>query len=122
GLTPEMPLPDSLRVHLAALDPVARYKVDRLREASRILAPLQRPDAIRGLSLRQLDARGHEFARLGAIADHVRRAEEINKLIEIARAEADDRERLAAGILDVLFELPESQAVPIFARTWPLIA
>ena len=122
GAPPETPLPDALRTQLADLDRVARYKVDRLREASRILEPVERPDAVGAFSKQQKDARGPEFAALGAIADPARRAREVDKLVEIAGADAGERERLVAGMLDVLLELPETQAVPIFARTWPLIA
>ncbi len=121
GVRPETPLPDSLRTEFAGLDHVARYKVNRLREASRILEPVVQLNPIGAFSQRQADARGPEFAALDAIAGHVRRAEELDKLAETARANANERERLVVGILDFLFEFPESQAVPIFVRILPLI-
>lgn len=122
GLPLETPLPDTLRAGLARLDRVSRYKVDRFREASRILEPITRPDPIGAFCDRQLDSRGPEFSTLGAIVDSVRRAREIDKLAGVASTNAGERARLIGGILDELFELPESLAVPIFARTWPLIA
>ncbi|MCW5807300.1 MAG: hypothetical protein KIT31_33400 [Deltaproteobacteria bacterium] len=123
GQPPETPLPDPLGANLAALDRVARYKVDRLREASRILEPLERPDAIGAFSKRQHDARGPEFAALRAIAESAARAKEVGRLTDVA-AKADDAEkaRLLDGIFDVLLELPEAGAAPILGRAWPLIA
>lgn len=122
GMPAEAPLPDAIGAELAGLDRVARYKVDRLREASRILEPLERPDAIGAFSKKQADARGPEFAALRAIVDAGQRAKEIEKLIATARADQAERERLIDGVLDVLLELPEASAVPLLAGAWPLIA
>jgi len=122
GVQPETPLPGALGAQLAALDRVSRYKVDRLREASRILEPLERPDAIVAFSQRQNDSRGPEFAALRGISDPRARAKEIAALVAAAAAREPDRERLIGGVLDVLLELPESEAVPILGRAWPLIA
>ncbi|MEJ7604516.1 MAG: hypothetical protein WKG01_42065 [Kofleriaceae bacterium] len=122
GLPAETPLPDPLGTRLAALDRVARYKVDRLREASRILEPLERPDAIGAFSKRQHDARGPEFAALRAISDPAARAKDIAKLVEIASTAIEaERSRLLDGVFDVLLEIPESGAVPILHRAWPMI-
>lgn len=122
GAPPETPLPEPLHAEYVSLDRMARYKVDRLREASKILEPVVRLNAIVAFRDRQLDARGPEFAALGAITNRAMRAAEVDKLVEIARADTGERTRLVAGILDVLFEFPESQAVPIFAHTRLLIA
>ena len=122
GLPAETPLPDPLGSRLAALDRVARYKVDRLREASRILEPLERPDAIGAFSKRQHDARGPEFAALRAITDPAARAKDIAKLVDIADTAIEaEKARLLDGVFDVLLELPESGAVPILGRAWPMI-
>jgi hypothetical protein len=121
GLPPETPLPDPPQ--LAALDRVARYKVDRLREASRILEPLERPDAIGAFSKRQHDSRGPEFAALRAIADPSARAKEISRLVDVATSSNEsEMARLLDGVFDVLLELPENGAVPILARAWPQVA
>jgi len=123
GLPPETPLPDPLGSQLAGLDRVSRYKVDRLREASRILEPLERPDAIGAFSKRQHDSRGPEFAALRGIAAPGARAKEIARLTEVAdKAVEAEKTRLLDGIFDVLLELPEAGAVPILSRAWPLIA
>jgi hypothetical protein len=122
GLPAETPLPDPLGARLAALDRVARYKVDRLREASRILEPLERPDAIGAFSKRQHDARGPEFAELRAITDPAARAKDIAKLVDVATTAIEaEKARLLDGVFDVLLELPEAGAVPILGRAWPLI-
>jgi FtsH ternary system-associated peptide len=122
GVASETPLSEALGAQLAALDRVGRYKVDRLREASRILEPLERPDAIGAFSRRQHDARGPEIEALRGIADLRARARAIAAVVETAARSEPDRERLLDGALDVLLELPEAQAAPILARAWPLIA
>jgi hypothetical protein len=122
GQPPETPLPDNLGAQLAALDRVARYKVDRLREASRILEPLERPDAIGAFSKRQHDSRGPEFAALRALTDVAKRAKEVARLVDTAaKSEEADMARLLDGCFDVLLELPENQAAPILLRAWPII-
>ncbi|MGN6109780.1 MAG: hypothetical protein ACTHU0_32025, partial [Kofleriaceae bacterium] len=123
GLPPETPLPEPLGAQLAALDRVGRYKVDRLREASRILEPVERPDAIGAFSKRQHDARGPEFAALRAMVDLAQRAAEVARLVALAAtSEEDDRARLLDGCFDVLLELPESRSVPLLTRAVPVIA
>ena len=122
GIASETPLPDELGAQLTNLDRVHRYKVDRLREASRILEPLERPDAIGAWIKKEKDSRGPEFAALREITDPVKRAKAVDKLVDVAAQSEPERERLIDGIFDVLLELPESGAVPILARTWPLIA
>jgi hypothetical protein len=122
GLAPETALPEALGTQLAALDRIDRYKVDRLREASRILEPLERPDPIGAFSRLEKDSRGPEFAALRTIAETAARAKAVDKLVDVATRDEAQRERLVDGIFDVLLELPENTAVPILLRTWPLIA
>ncbi|HSK04890.1 MAG TPA: acyl carrier protein, partial [Kofleriaceae bacterium] len=122
GQPPEAPLPDALGAQLAALDRVARYKVDRLREASRILEPIDRPDAIGAFSRKQSDGRGAEFAALRVLVDPGTRAKEIARLLELAeRAEDAERVRLLDGCFDVMLELPEAHAVPSLTTAVPII-
>lgn len=122
GVVPETPLPEALGAQLAALDRLARYKVDRLREASRILEPLASPDPFGNFIDQQGGSRGREFAALRGIAEPVARARAVAQLVEVAAASEPDRERLIDGILDALLGLPEAEAVPILVRTTPLIA
>ncbi len=122
GMPPETPLPDPLGAQLAGLDRVHRYKVDRLREASRILEPLERPDAIGAFSKRQHDSRGPEFAELRKISDPGARAKEVNRLVDVASGAVEaEKTRLLDGVFDVLLELPENGAVPILGRAWPMV-
>jgi hypothetical protein len=121
GLPQETPLPDELGAQLAKLDRATRYKVDRLREVSRILEPIERLNAIGVFSRNHSDSRGPEFAALRTLTDPSERARAIDKLVQQAAKTEPDRERLIDGIFDVLLELPESAAVPILLRTSPLI-
>ena len=123
GMAPETALPDDLVAQLAALDRNQRYKTDRLRERSRILAPLDRPQAISGFTSweKLKGTRGPEFAALAKLADPVKRAKAVDELVTKATAGAEDRERLLEGVLDVLLDLPESGAVPILHHAWQVI-
>lgn len=122
GVASETPLPGPLGARLAELDRLARYKVDRLREASRILEPLATPDPFGVFIDRQGASRGPEIAALRGIAEARARAREVGRLVEVAAGSEPDRERLVGGILEVLLGLPEAEAVPILARTSLLIA
>lgn len=121
GAAPETPLPQELGARLAALDRLSRFKVDRLREASRILEPLLRLDAFGVYIQGHGDSRGPEFVVLRQLPTPAARAHALGGLATRAAASEPDRERLVDGILDALLELPEAEAVPILARTWPLI-
>ena len=144
GTSPETPLPAELVAELekrcAALDAealaktkpgdapkqpsrIVRYKIDRLREVSRILEPIERLDAIGAFSKRQTDSRGPEFDALRKLGDAAARVRAVDGIAQLAAAANDaDKERLIDGILDVLLELPEAGAVPVLARAVPLVA
>ncbi len=144
GVSPETPLPAELVAELekrcAALDAeaaaktkpgdgpkvpsrTARYKIDRLREVSRILEPIERPDAIGTFTRRTTDSRGAEFDALRTLADPAARVRAVDQIAQGAAAANDtDKERLLDGVLDVLLELPEAGAVPVLARVVPLVA
>ena len=124
GVAPEAPLPDpvgaALRSQLAALDRVARYKVDRLREASRMLEPIGQPDAV-GAFIEPHDQRSSDLVALRALDEPRARAAAAAALVDAAAADPHDRERLLDGVLEVLLELPERAALPLLARVAPLI-
>jgi hypothetical protein len=123
GIASETPLSPELGAQLANLERFDRYKVDRLREHSRILEPLDAPDAIGFWNNSEKDARGPEFAALRDLTDPVQRASALDQLVERAAAASEaDRERLIDGVLESLLELPESGAVPILQHAWPQIA
>jgi hypothetical protein len=122
GEPAEAPLPEPVTAQLAALDRVTRYKVDRLREVSRILEPVERLDAIGAFSQKTHDSRGPEFVALRALVDPNARVKAVAELARtVAHVDADNQVRLIDGIFDVLLELPESGAAPILATLWPLI-
>ncbi|HEX4456165.1 MAG TPA: hypothetical protein VH143_35130 [Kofleriaceae bacterium] len=118
GQPSETPLPDELVAQLAALDRNQRYKTDRLREVSRILAPLDRPHAINMFTAwnELKGTRGPEFTALRGEPDPTKRTAMVGKLVERAASDDAERERLLDGVLDVLFELPESGAVPLLGQ------
>jgi cellulose synthase operon protein C len=101
-----------------ALEPIPRYRVDRLREASRILES------------KPVDAIG-SFARLGddnppetllpdiaTIADPVARAERLERLIDASGFAAGP---IAVRVLELAAELPEQHAVPVLLRAIPTL-
>ena len=145
GASPEAPLPLELTAELdrrcdaidaaeAAKPPkpnepvkqpskMIRYKIDRLREMSRILEPMGRPDAMGTFIRRQIDSRGEEFTALRNLSDTTARVRAVDAIAQAATTANDgDKERLIDGILDVLLELPEAGAVPTLLRTLPLVA
>lgn len=122
GLPSETALGGEHSTRLSALDRVSRYKVDRLREASLILEPLERPDAIGAFSKKLADGRGPEFAALRVMPDMTERANAVSKIIDTAeKSDSNEHERLVGGVLDVLLELSESWAVPHLLRVIPMI-
>jgi hypothetical protein len=122
GLPPETSLGDELDARLAGFDRVNRYKVDRLREASWILSPTERPEAIAAYASNLKDSRGAEFDALRALEPGAR-AKAVDTLVTAAVAAApDEKVRLLDGILDVMVELPEADAVPLLARIITAIA
>ncbi|MGE0547084.1 MAG: hypothetical protein AB7O24_02970 [Kofleriaceae bacterium] len=121
SLPAETPLPDALGAQLATLERLARYKVDRLRDASRILEPVERPDAFGAFTTRGQDSRGPEFAALRTLTDTGARAKAVEGLVVVAAANEPERARLLDGIFDVLLGLPEAVAAPTLDRSWPLV-
>ncbi|HSQ54192.1 MAG TPA: hypothetical protein VLM40_00490 [Gemmata sp.] len=79
-------LPTDLAVRIDALPELARYSVDRLREHSRILEPLDRVRAFRGLDLKSFwgnDRLGERLSVLAARTEPDLLAEEAHSLIEM---------------------------------------
>jgi FtsH ternary system-associated peptide len=114
GLPPETPLPPAVAGELDTLEKFARYKVDRLRQASTILEPQERLDAVDAFSKGARDPRGEEFAGMRSISDLGVLARAVADLLVRASASADahDRARLFDGLMDFFPLIPEAQAVP----------
>ncbi|MEZ4438763.1 MAG: hypothetical protein R3B72_06720 [Polyangiaceae bacterium] len=111
GLAPTAPLPSELMGELDALAAFTRYKVDRLREASRILEPVERLDAVQAFRRAEADPRGDAFAGLRGLLDPAAVAAQIAVILRRAfEAEAEERGRLFDGAMDFFYALPVSEA------------
>ena len=117
GARPEAPLPESLIAELLELDRVTRYKVDRLREQSRILAPLERIDAI-DTWVRQVRAEVDELLRVGIEA----RPEAIDDTLATAERNADLRVALLHRVLDALPTIEHATIDELLRATVTVVA
>jgi hypothetical protein len=102
---------------VAALDRVGRYKVDRLRERSLVLAPNGRIDAIGGWIDHTVDGRDPAIVAAAELADDGARAAAVAKVVDnIAATPERKRELLLLDSLDVLLGLPPALGAPILDR------
>jgi hypothetical protein len=124
GLPATAPLPPEITARLNALDRFARYKVDRLRQASALLEPQEgrRLDPAAAFSRGERDLRGEEFAQLRALSDRATLDHELDALLGRALApatSADERARLLDGVLDFLPRVGEMPALAALERIVP---
>jgi hypothetical protein len=85
GRPAEGPLPDHLLLQLKDLNELDRYKIDWLRQRSRILEPCEQIDPYRGDVQRQyFDDLNPLLARLGEVRDRNELAARIQQLLELA--------------------------------------
>jgi hypothetical protein len=97
----ESPLPAAISGQLDALGKLDRYKVDRVRQCSKVLEPHERLDPIDAYRRGELDPRGPEFAGLRGEADGAVIAKGVAEILARARAsEVDERARLLDGVMD----------------------
>jgi len=68
GDPPETPLPAEIAVRLNQAERFVRFKIDRLREASKVLEPQERLSPFEGFVRQQSDPRGEEFASMRGMA------------------------------------------------------
>ena len=118
------PLPPEITARLNELDRFARYKVDRLRQASALLEPQEgrQLDPAAAFSRGQRDLRGEEFAQLRALTDPAALDQQIEALLTraLARAtSAEERARLFDGVLDFLPRVGEMPALAALERIVP---
>lgn len=101
GLPAETPLPAELSARLNALAKLDRYKVDRVRQCSKVLEPQERLDPIAAFHRGEADPRGPEFADLRGVADEAILAKGIAAIMTKAKASApEERARLYDGAMD----------------------
>jgi hypothetical protein len=113
GLPPTAPLPPDVAARLAGLDGLARYKADRLRQASAVLEPLARLDPVGAFARGLKDARGEEFAALPVHGESGPLVRALGALVQRAlAASGEERARLTGGLLEHLPLLPEAHALP----------
>ncbi|MDQ3339319.1 MAG: hypothetical protein M4D80_29495 [Myxococcota bacterium] len=109
-------LPAGVESQLALLDRVERYKVDRLRESSRVLGPPEVVDAIGAFSRRIKDARGADFDKLQGVVDPDERAKILSQILEnAAKVEEDERVNLLDGALAEAERMPAGLAKRVLA-------
>jgi hypothetical protein len=118
---PAAPLPEPVLARFAALDRIGRYKVDRFREVSSIIAATENPDAIGAFAKRMPDRRA-EITAIRAIADPAARAKQIAQLPDVAaRFAVDDRPAVLEGCLDLATQLAKPDAISVLSRVRQLI-
>lgn len=122
GLSPTTPLTGELTAQLNQLGTFERYKVDRLREASSVLEPIERLDAIRGFQRGEADPRGDVFAALRALDAGRELSARVEEIVRQACRETtavDERAQLLDGAMDFFFALPVSQATSLLEELVP---
>jgi hypothetical protein len=119
GVSPETPLPAEISGLLVGLEPFARFKVDKLRQASTILEPQERLDVYATFTRSAATGRGEELGALRGLA----KLEDLQSALEERAVAAADRSltdearvRVLDGLLDFLPQLPESQALQLLQR------
>ena len=112
GLPAETPLPAELSAQLNALAKLDRYKVDRVRQCSKVLEPQERLDPILAFQRGEADPRGPEFAVLRGLEEPAAIAEAVAAIVTKARSsDADERARLYDGVMDFFLMIPHERAL-----------
>lgn len=122
GLSPTTPLPAEITSGLNGLAPLDRYKVDRLREVSEVLEPVERLDAISGFKRGEVDPRGDALAALRGLDAGPELSARIEDVVRGACSAAtppDERARLLDGAMDFFYALPVSQATALLEELVP---
>jgi hypothetical protein len=126
GRPPRPGLPDDLRARVEGLAELSRYAVDKLREHSRILEPVDRVNAFRGKNLK--DFRGHDRLgeRLNVLADRIDPAYltgEARELLAVCAAEPSSAvvPRVTLTLLEVAPHLDGSVVPPLLGQLVPAL-
>jgi cellulose synthase operon protein C len=119
GLSPEAPLAAEVTAALNPLETYHRYQVDRLRQASTVLEPQERLDAISNFWRTKENPRGEELAALRGLRDTAELVKALERRALVAEDKqlgAEERARLLDALLNFLPQLPESSALPLLNR------
>jgi cellulose synthase operon protein C len=112
GLPAETPLPPPISAGLDGLAKLDRYKVDRVRQCSKVLEPQERLDPITAFQRGEADPRGPEFAGLRGETDRAKIESRVAAIMKQARASVpEERARLYDGVMDFFPQLPHERAV-----------
>jgi hypothetical protein len=112
GLPPEMPLPPEVSAGLNGLSRLDRYKVDRVRQWSKILEPQERLDPIMAFQRGEADPRGPELAALRGETDRTVVEERVAAIMAKARTSApEERARLYDGVMDFFPMISHARAL-----------
>jgi hypothetical protein len=95
---------------------VARYKVDRLREQSWVLAPHDSVDAIGAFSRRVTDHRGAAVSAVTSTVDRDARLQAIGELVEQGHGDP----AVLDAVLELATQLPAADAVRVARRAHDL--
>jgi hypothetical protein len=112
GLPAETPLPAEVAASLNALAKLERYKVDRVRQCSKVLEPHERLDPIMAFQRGEADPRGPEFAELrGASEPSVIERRVLAIMTKAKGSAADERARLYDGVMDFFPAIAHERAI-----------
>jgi hypothetical protein len=119
------PLPPELHEYLdKAMDRLARYKVDRLRQKLYILEPHERIDPYRQWTGRFFDDLSRALDALGAVADRERLAEQLRLLLKTNLKEKAGRDRhvqVLQRALELAPRVGEAFALEMLVRVPPAL-
>lgn len=116
ALPAETALPAEISQQLGALVKLERYKVDRVRQASKVLEPQERLDPIAAFQRGEADPRGPEFAALRTEADPVAIDRMVHEIMRAGEGAAPDtKARLYDGAMDFFPSLRHERAHALLA-------
>jgi len=112
GLPPQTPLPPEVSAGLNTLARLDRYKVDRVRQCSKVLEPQERLDPIMAFQRGEADPLGPEFAELRGETERAVVEERVAAILAKARAsDPEERARLYDGAMDFFPMISREQAI-----------
>ena len=113
------PLPEDLMVRLPQMEKMPRYKVDRLRERSRVLEPVERLDPYR--YIRHGTEQERELTLLGDLLNRNELERRLQQFLSYENPRPGDEARIVSTALDLAPRLGEAFAAPVLERVPPLL-